>query len=879
MSKRSRDIAVRHLNKGVSLIEKGLYADALHALELAEISAEDADSPDVRASVLQTHADLLLSEGREDEAFERYRVAAGISNELSARGRVDNELRAGIYSNLAGILEKRGSRGEARKNYDISVQAYDKLLGSDINNMTYRSNAASTLNNLGALLAEEGEEEAAQKSFEKALRILRESPEDATRAATLQLKMATILENLLNLESSSSQEGIPEEKYRQLVDTYRGIIRMDPTTLYQERLAFALAGYADALAASGKTEDAEALYSEAHEIHQHLAEDKTEDTDDVRDIPSGATIPVPGAGSAPGPGDTKERIISTLLSLQQALEEYPDDLEYRSRTISALRELNEIADEEEELREKLRIHEFILAACETLQKADPSNMSYQVNLAFALDIRGKILEGTGEATAAMQDFVRASDIALDALREDASDEIFLSGARSIIDDLRNLAGSYGNLGERVQAYQTVIGKLENLAAIVPDNADTKKEIAGLLDETGKLVSDIGMQAQAAEYFERAASMYGLLKSGDEDDREYAGKQASALEAAGDIILSMKEEHRALDIYFSLCELEPSVKGHREKVDSILLRLEREQLNADNRESLIREYEKILAMRERLVALEPDNLRYFQNMKDLREEIANLLIEEGRLAEGLNIYLKLLSGDGKTSQYRLKVTRMLDNLKEAMPEIEDFEQKIKGYDTMLRMYEKLAEMDPGNVFIGKDSAAILESMAELLDKNEYMEEAKNYYETALSSYEELDSYDPSDLHYTEKTASIRCRLAALLTDIGQTEEARALFEASFMQYQDLLEGDRHNAEYQQSAAYILNNLGYFLLEEGEFERAKLLYENALKRYAIILEEEPENQSYKDNAACTLNNLGYILENMGKENDAHWMYEKARELSGN
>lgn len=879
MSKQSRDIAVRHLNKGVSLIEKGLYADALHALELAEISAEDAGSPDIRASVLQTHADLLLSAGREEEAFERYRAAADINDELLAGGRVDNELRAGIYSNLAGILEKRGSREEARKSYDISVQAYDKLLGSDINNMTYRSNAASTLNNLGALLAEEGEEEAAQKSFEKALRILRESPEDAARAATLQLKMATILENLLNLESSSSPGGISEEKHRQLVDTYRGIIRMDPTTLYQERLAFALTGYADALAAAGKTEDAEALYSEAHDIQQSLAEENVEDTDNIKNTPSGNTSPAPDADPASKPEYTKERLINTLLSLQQALEEYPEDLEYRSRTISALRELNEMADEEEEFREKLRIHEYILNTCEALQKVDPANMSYQMNLAFALDIRGKILEGTGERTAAMEDFIRASDISLEALGEDASDEIFLSGARSIIDDLRHLAGSYGDIGKRVRAYQTVIGKLESLADIVPDDDDTRKEIAGLLEETGNLMSDAGMQAQAAEYFERAASMYGLLKHDDEGGREYADKQACALEAAGDIVFSKKDHHKALDIYFRLCELGPSVKRHREKVDSILLCLEREPLNAGSRESLISEYEKILAMRERLVALEPDNLRYFQNMRDLREEIANLLIEEGRPAEGLGIYLKLLAGEGKTSQYRLKVTRMLDKMKKIIPEIEDFEQMIKAYDMTLRIYEKLAEMNPENVFIGKDSATILESMAELLDKNEYMEEAKNYYETALSSYEELASYNPSDLHYMEKTASLRRRLAALLTDMGRIEEARTLFETSFMQYQDLLEGDRHNTEYQQSAAYILNNLGYFLLEEGEFERAKVLYENALKRYAIILEEEPENQSYKESAACTLNNLGYILENMGKENDALWMYEKARELSGN
>lgn len=879
MSKQSRDIAVRHLNKGVSLIEKGLYADALHALELAETNAKKADSPDIYASVLQTYADLLLSAGREDEAFERYRIAADISNDLSGKGYVNNEQRAGIFSNLAGILEKKGSLEEARKNYDISVHAYDKLLGSDSNNMTYRSNAASTLNNLGALLAEEGEEEAAQKNFEKALRILRESPEDVARAATLQLKMATILENLLNLETGSSSGGVPEENYRQLVDIYRSIVSMDPTTIYLERLAFALAGYADTLTSDGKADEAEALYGEAQDIqHRLVAERGTDIVEEASDISSESVAELLFE-NARGPEDVREKLISSLLSLQEALEEYPDDLEYRSKTISALRELNELVDEEEASPEKLRAHEMILKTCEILQNIDPSNMSYRMNLAFALDIRGKILAELQDETPAMHDLVKASDIALEALQAEASDEIFQSGARSIIDDLRYLADSYSSTGARMQSYRTVIDKLERLADIVPGDIDTKKEIADLLNETGKLMADMGMQAEAAEYFEKAASMYGIVKSADDGNGESAAKQVSALEAAGNIQLSLKEQDKALDTCFKLCDLEPSVKGHREKIDNILLNMERSPLNAGNRDALISEYEKILTMRERLLALEPDNLRYFQNLISLREEIANLLIEAGRIAEGLGVYLKMLSGEGKSSQYRLKVARMLDKLKVTIPEMEDFEQKIKAYDMLLRMYEKLAGMDPGNAFIVKDSATVLENMAELLDKNEYMEEAKNYYESALSSYCELVSCDPSNIHYVEKTAAIRCRMAALLTDMGQVEEARALFEASFMEYQELLEEDRHNTGYQQNVAYILNNLGYFLLEEGELERAKPLYENALKRYAIILEDEPDNLSYKENAACTLNNLGYILENLGKEEDALWMYEKARELSGN
>jgi len=879
MSKQSRDIAVRHQNKGVSLIEKGLYADALHALELAEQNAKEAGSPDIYASVLQTYADLLFSAGQEDEAFERYMLAVDISNELSGKGYVNYEQRAGIYSNLASILEKKGSRKEARKNYDISVHAYDKLLGSDINNMTYRSNAASTLNNLGALLAEEGEEEAAQKSFEKALRILRESPQDAAMATTLLFKMATILENILNLETDSSSEEVSEEKYRQLTDVYRSIIKMEPTALYLERLAVALTGHADMLMSAGKAAEAEALYAEAYTTQQRLAAER------------GENLPAPAAhisaadnteelfAAAKEPESAKMRLIDSLQSLQKLLEAEPENQEYRSETISALRELNELVDHEEISEEKLRDHELILKACELLQDIDPSNMSYRLNVAFALDIRGKILADMQNGPMALQDLILASDIALEALQAEASDEMFRDGASSIIEDLRHLIDGMAPDMEKVTACKMMLDRTSRLGEIIPDDADIKKDTAGMLYETAKLMLEMGMREEAAEYFEKAAAMNESMMSAESGNEEYAAKVISALEAAGNIRMELKEKDRALAIYFKLCRTEPSAKSHRDKIDSILQSMERDPRNATNREALIGEYEKILAMREQLVAIEPENLRYFQNTLSLREEIANLMIEADHIAEGLGIYLRLLSGEGKSSQYRLKTARMLEKLKVSVPEMEDFEQKVKAYDMLLRMYEKLAEMDPGNAYIGKDSAAILENMAELLDENGYMEEARNYYENAVYSYGELASSDPANIEYRERTASMKCKMAALLTDMGHVEKARGLFEESFMEYQALLEDNSHNTGYQQNVAYILNNLGYFLLEEGELERAKPLYENALKRYAMILEEEPDNQSYRDSAACTLTNLGYILENIGKEDDALWMYEKARELSGN
>ena len=112
-------MAVRHLNRGVSFIEKGLYEDATHALEEAENEAREAGSPEILAGVLQTYADFLLSDGREEEAVERYTEAEEIVVELSGKGYETTEKLATICSNIASVLEKKGDRSEARARYEV----------------------------------------------------------------------------------------------------------------------------------------------------------------------------------------------------------------------------------------------------------------------------------------------------------------------------------------------------------------------------------------------------------------------------------------------------------------------------------------------------------------------------------------------------------------------------------------------------------------------------------------------------------------------------------------------------------------------------------------------------------------------------------------
>lgn len=876
MSKRSRDMAVRHLNSGVSFIEKGLYADAILTLEQAETDAREAESPEILAGVLQTYADLLLSEGREEEAIEKYTEAEKIIIKLSGKGYAVTEQLAGIYSNVAPVLEKRGERAEARDKYEASVSNYENLLVNDRNNVTYRSNAVSTLNNLGALLAEDREYEAAKNSFQKALDIMERSPDDVKESVTFQFRIATVLGNLLDLENDSGQIEGTEEKYGQLVETYRKTVRMDPLEeSYKERLSIALVTYGDRMAVAGNKDESRDMYKEALDILEKLSDEKEDErqyglikADILKKLAS-------YFAEKKYHESAKNNLIKALELLEKLLAQDPSNPENRARTVAILADLNDLVENEEASEAKLACYGLIERLAVKLLNINPTSLPYRLNVAFSQNIKGSILADLNRKDEAASELTKAIDNAMEILQID-TDDTYLHAASSLIDDMGLFADRMKNREERLRIYGIVLNRLEELADIYPEETSIKADIADLLEKISKTMVEKKNFHEVEFILGEAAAIYDHLLSIEPGNDNYSTKLSSVLMSMGEVYSEMKNQEKALETYLRLFRMATEDKEHGGKLDAILTELETEPLHADNKDTMLAEYEKLLAIRKELQEAEPDNAQYQRNLAGLRERIAYLLLEMGRSDEGLDILCSQLSSQSQ-SPYNRKVIDTLEKFRLSIPKKSDTEEMIKDYGLLLETYGKLIVMGLADVHIREERAEVLEKLALLNDENGSIENAKSNYEYALSAYAELRSSAPSEMPALIKTGNLKCRLASLLTDMGNMKDAEQMFRSAFDDYQELLEYEPSNISYQENAAYILNNLGYLLLEEGLFREAKPLYENALKMYVHILDADPENMACKTNAACTLNNLGYILENIGRENDALWMYEKARELS--
>ncbi|WP_167848761.1 tetratricopeptide repeat protein [Methanolobus halotolerans] len=870
-------MAIRHLNRGVSFIEKRLHADATQALEQAEKDAREADSPEILANVLQTYADLLLSEGREEDAFERYTEAGEIIVELSGKGYETTEQLASIFSNIAPILEKKGYISRAREKYEVAVNNYEKLIEREKNNIAYRSNAASTLNNLGALLAEEGEYEASKESFQEALNIMEDSPADVKESIPFQFKMATVLGNLLDLETDTGQFKQTEDKYRQLIETYRKIIRMDPLeTSYLERLSLALITYGDRMALEGKKEDSGEAYKEALDILEELPDKKENGNEYYLRIVTVLNKRASYFAEKEYHESAKNNLIKALELLEELLENDPSNTDIRSRTVAVLSDLNNLAEGEEASEAKIACYGVIERLSEKLLDINPSSLPYRLNVAFSHNIKGKILAELDRENEAGSEFTKAVDSALEGLQSDMEDT-YCHTTSSLINDLEIFAARIKDSEERLRIYGIVLNRLEGFADMCPEDRTIKADIAGVLQKIAKIMIEKENYDDAEFVLGETAAIYDKLLSIKSGDENYSAELSSVLLSLGDLQSELKNQEAALGTYLRLFRMAPANKKYGSKLDSILAETEASPQYAENKEVLIAEYEKLLAIREELLESEPDNTQYSRNLAGLRERIAGLLLDIGRSEEGLDILCSLLSTRDSSSYLVSKVIDALEKFRLSVSESDNTHEKISNYGLLLETYTKLSDMGLADVSVQEKRAEILEKLALLHYENGSLEKAKTNYGYALSAYTKLHSAQPSDIAVLVKTGNLKCRLASLLTDAGHTVDAQQMLRSSLDDYQGLLEHEPSNISYQQNTAYILNSLGYLLLEEKLFKEAKPLYENALKMYVQIIDSDPENMSYKANAACTLNNLGYILENIGRENDAIWMYEKARELN--
>jgi tetratricopeptide (TPR) repeat protein len=815
MSKRARDMAYRHFNKGVSLIEKGQHENALEILKQAAEQAKDADSPQIEVAVLQTYADLLFSQGKKEEALKGYIKAAGIVE--SEPDYLLPEQRANMFSNMALALENTGRKLEAGDRYTIAAQNYRDLVQKDPSNQSHIANMVSTLNNMGALFAETGKYDRAFDAFEEALGLQEGMDEETPDESSTLQKKKTIRENLLNIPLENASE-MEKEKYEKLLQLYMEEAEKEGENSL--KVAAILQNSAHVLEKEGQKDDAFSKLEEAL------------------------------------------RIASTFIDNEK------DEDGGRKISIGILRDMNRLLEAEDDNQKLMDKYGLILDTSRKILTSAPENTSYQLNVAFSLDIIGNLLKDSGDIEGAIRNIEESVDIVVNILQSEVDDNNTIHAAIAIIEDMLALAELKEENGSKLDLYRQLGEKIGKLGQ---DNLELGLICADMCRETGLILAEEKRYSEALENFKKALSIYETVKHATGDD----SKMNEVLKNTAKAQFDLGRYDEALISYMQLIKSGETDREFADKVDSILLELERKADHTGDVDLIGKEYDRILEIRAELLGIIPDQEgRNTGRIKEIQGKKADIMVAMGHLMDALELYEQLQESED-SGRYIPKIIKLLEKM-EMSASKEQINKKLETLKFLLSKYNVLAERHPDNIQILVNKASVIDGIAYALSETGETEESGYMCNYALEAYSELAAMEPENMYPVERIAALNTRLAEIAVGAGIANEAEKRFLTSLEAYRNLMDADPCNIEYELDHAGVLDGMGAFFLNAGMYGEAKKSYENALRSYAAIMDQNPENKTYKSYVTITLENLGYVLELMGRKDDANWMYESARRI---
>jgi len=877
MSKRERDMAVRHLNKGVSLIERGYYEDAQEELSEAELHAKEANAPEILASVLQTYADLLYSNGLENEALTRYYQAVDSLSEGKTTFYMNKGQLAGMFSNMASILELKGKMEEARDKYKRSVAGYEEILKEDRSGK-YVLNTISTLNNYGALLAEMGQSDEAKKAFDKALLVMNKLGSGKCDDNSQISDRITILENLLRSQNSETDFDSMVSKYVELIGIYKIMKEEDPSEkYYDQKLAPLLEGYADLLVKNEEYGKAKGVLKELIEIISTFS-----DNDNASNMYRMASALNDYAACLDEEDEmpaARAEMVKAIQLVTLLLGEDRGNTKYINKAESILENFVHLIDREDADKIEIDDYNIIVNLSELLSNSDPTNISYKLSLALSFNVRGKTLAEMEKWDEAAADITKALGLAYEIFETEPSNPSYRSAVRSMITDLELVGKESESKDWMIKVNQL---SLDEFQKDTEENGDFPAK-AILFEENGYMLAEKQDYEAALENLLSAKKIYDDIYSSDQGNEENAIKLQAILLKIGDIHSKVGKKEYLLSTYIQLFKIQPTEIDYAKKLEKALDSIVTDLVDEEKNEELALKYTEILEIYGELIAYWPENQQYALKETSVEEALASLFADINEHEKALDIYCKLFKNDISNSYYRSKIARILDKFRADIDIIAatkgNVDEMIDDYRRLLTKYDRVIELDPANIPSLKGKAEALETVAELMESDGVLENAAFNYKLASQVYRDLLELEPHSRENLKNLAKTSAHLAALLAETGEKVEAEAYYDVALQIYDQLSNEDASNTLYQQGKAHVLGNVGYMFLEEERIEDAKAVYERALRIYGTLLDIEPENRSYLENVAATMSNLGYILDKLGRRSDADWMYEKAKSLSGN
>lgn len=862
-------MAIRYLNKGISLKAKGLHAEALEHFKKAEEYSWEASSPALLATVVHNLGELWDIAGDKNEAFEQYFYAVEKLEKLVEVTPSFKEQLAITLSKFASMLVDRGEKEEGKATYEKAISLYRELRREHPRSVQIRYNMISTLNNLGALLADMNKRDEALWKFEKALKMLDEKQCPAENYTNCSEKKAIVLENLANLLVEMGELEEANKKFESALNIYFMLIDQGHTTeFYQSKIASLLRKTANLFLSQDRKEEALQSYTSLLQIYTELSERQKKNKEFLIEKVSVLTSMgnllerMQNIYGAVSKYEEALGILKDIQTLQETSDYSPMliDLELKLGKIFILQ--NKVKEGLEKIQEGIGHISVYSAEKKTIDQAYSSLI--------------QICEELSEKS----DYVN-SDVFLRLLEvHNELSKVMITPAGLL--SIAKIKGIIGRI--QLDSENKVAAIRELLQAVdvyvqLKDKSVYASEIARLLD---MIEANIYYVTEAKDFEE---VYYKITSVRKEHEIESTANNRSFMyikERLADLALDKGSYEQAFDQYMEIYSIDSSMDRVIKKAADLLEKFETYIHSNTTSENILDKMKFLIKGYTVLSDIEPSNPLYRRHLAVIEQDMGKALLDYGQSAEArisleqaLENYMALINMLPGNRHYLKDMYAVLKYLTALLPTINDDEKELKCQEKISQSYSLMCELDPQDVGLLEDLANSLDHQASLLASLERKKEAYDVLNQVLDKYELLYQLEESSKH-AAKAAVTMNNMGALLARMGQQAEAKQMFEDALRIYNYLLDQEPDNIEHMVHAACTLDNMGTLFGNIDRLEDAKHMYQAALQMYMDITSINPDDTSYNKYAAFTMENLGDVLERMGRHDDARWMHDNAKKL---
>jgi tetratricopeptide (TPR) repeat protein len=259
-------------------------------------------------------------------------------------------------------------------------------------------------------------------------------------------------------------------------------------------------------------------------------------------------------------------------------------------------------------------------------------------------------------------------------------------------------------------------------------------------------------------------------------------------------------------------------------------LARRRGQTDRAEAAFREYGNLA---RRMVAIQPDNLKYRMEVQYAREDLGIVLMSQRRFGEAAGLFDAVIRAmepmstiDSGNKEYQSELSNAYGWLADARKALGLIDSAIAVRQQQTSYLDRLVATGTSDVALQQQLIPAHQALGLLFTSRGQVERGIDEYRKALAQADRLVAVEPSNRYQSDMSASVRLELARNLLALGQADEAAQEAAAGCGTAADLRARDPDVARWRTLQTTCLKVRALLAMASGENSQALDLAERAL-----------------------------------------------------